>query len=70
MSNMSYCRFENTTKDIADCIDALNENDWDIEKMIKDASSKYEAVSMKRFIRLCKQVVEGFEDQDIDEEAY
>lgn len=68
MPNMSYCRFENTNNDIADCINALDENDWDIWKMIKGASSKYEAVGMIRFVRLCKQVAEGFEDQDIDEE--
>lgn len=23
MSNMSYCRFENTSKDLSDCIEAL-----------------------------------------------
>jgi hypothetical protein len=25
MPNMSYCRFENTSKDLADCVDALEE---------------------------------------------
>ena len=24
MGNMSYCRFENTARDLADCVDALN----------------------------------------------
>lgn len=70
MSNMSYCRFENTTKDIADCINELDENNWDIESMIQKASSKYEAASMKRFVRLCKQVAEDFEDENIDGEEY
>jgi len=65
---MSYCRFENTSKDIADCINVLNENDWDIWKMIKYASSEYEAAGMKRFVRLCRQVAEGLEDEDINEE--
>ena len=26
MSNMSYCRFENTSLDLKDCIDAIREN--------------------------------------------
>ena len=25
MSNMSYCRFENTSRDLADCLEALKE---------------------------------------------
>ena len=27
MANMSYCRFENTARDLADCVDALQNND-------------------------------------------
>ena len=64
MANMSYCRFENTSRDIADCIEALNESDWDLEEMIENASSDYEARGMKRFVKLCKEVAEGFEDED------
>ena len=30
MSNMSYCRFQNTSMDLADCLDAL-ENHWDMD---------------------------------------
>ena len=30
MSNMSYCRFQNTAMDLADCLDAL-ENHWDMD---------------------------------------
>lgn len=26
MSNMSYCRFENTAKDLADCIEHIGDN--------------------------------------------
>ena len=33
MANMSYCRFENTAKDIADCMEALDEHNWDIEQI-------------------------------------
>ena len=30
MSNMSYCRFQNTSMDLGDCVDAL-ENHWDLD---------------------------------------
>ena len=30
MSNMSYCRFQNTSQDLGDCIAAL-ENHWDLD---------------------------------------
>ena len=34
MSNMSYCRFENTSRDLMDCVDAIenNETESDIKK--------------------------------------
>lgn len=35
MSNMSYCRFENTAKDLEDCVDALEEVEGDITKLSK-----------------------------------
>lgn len=63
MSNMSYCRFENTSSDIQDCIDALEEADWDLEEVIKNASSEYEKRGIKRFVRLCKEVAEVYEDE-------
>lgn len=65
MSNMSYCRFENTSGDIADCIEALDEANWNLEEMMKDASNEYEVRGMKRFVKLCKDVAEGFEDIDV-----
>lgn len=66
MANMSYCRFENTSQDIADCIEALDENNWDIELMMKNASSEYERKGMKKFIKLCKEVAEYFNDDDAE----
>lgn len=29
MSNMSYCRFENTSNDLCDCVDALENQEID-----------------------------------------
>ena len=35
MSNMSYCRFQNTSMDLGDCVDAL-ENHWDMDDLSTD----------------------------------
>ena len=35
MSNMSYCRFQNTSMDLGDCVEAL-ENHWDIDLSIDE----------------------------------
>jgi len=46
MSNMSYCRFENTSRDLDDCIEAIQEgeinelNEYEIEAI---KTLKYQA---------------------------
>ena len=62
MPNMSYCRFENTAQDIADCIESLEQYDWNLEYMVEEASSEYEARAMKRFVKLCIKVCESIND--------
>jgi len=62
MANMSYCRFEITTQDMDDCIEALEEHGWDLDEMMENASSPLEAKAMKKFVELCKDVADGFED--------
>lgn len=52
MSNMSYCRFENTANDLEDCRDHIH----DTEDM-----SEYEADGRRRLIALCKEIAEEFE---------
>jgi hypothetical protein len=63
MSNMSYCRFENTTKDMWECIDALEEADWNMDSLKLDAS-EYEQPAMDRFIKLCRRVVKVMGETD------
>ena len=65
MGNMSYCKFENTVKDIEDCLESLDD---DLGEM-----SKYELRAYKRFLRLfvdnaeaCEMTLEEREDE-IDE---
>jgi len=65
MPNMSYCRFENTSNDIRDCIEALDELDWDLKKAIADASCVNEARGIKRFVEMCREVADGLEGEEI-----
>ena len=52
MANMSYCRFENTLREMRDCYDALqNITPENIEWM-----STYERNSAVELIELCKEV--------------
>ena len=53
MSNMSYCRFHNTSIDLQDCYNALN----DEEKL-----SVNEFRALKRLVNTCKDISEMFED--------
>ena len=62
MSNMSYCQFENTSRNLAQVIETLNNNNWDIQTLIENASSANEARAMRRLIDQCKQIAENFNE--------
>ena len=49
MANMSYCRFENTTKDMQDCINAIEEGDT-------RNLSRYEASALREFLDLANEI--------------
>ena len=49
MSNMSYCMFENTYKDLLQCQEALDDG-----KELSEEETDYK----KRLISLCKEIVE------------
>ena len=49
MANMSYCRFENTTRDMQDCINAIEEGDT------RDLS-RYEASALREFLDLANEI--------------
>ena len=49
MANMSYCRFENTTKDMQDCINAIEEGET------RDLS-RYEAAALREFLDLANEI--------------
>ena len=47
MSNMSYCRFENTYKDLLDCS----------ENLMDDELSQSEAKYRQKLVKLCVEIV-------------
>ena len=51
MANMSYCRFENTTKDMVDCINAIEDNEC-------GSLSDYEVRALEEFLDLAKDIVQ------------
>ena len=57
MANMSYCRFENTTRDIEDCLNAIEYNEVSASDL-----SNYEANALRDFVSLAKEIV-SYEDQ-------
>ena len=46
---MSYCRFENTTRDMQDCLDAIE--DGDTKEL-----SRYEASALREFLNLAEMI--------------
>ena len=49
MANMSYCRFENTTRDMQDCIYAIEEGET-------TDLSRYEASALREFLDLANEI--------------
>ena len=52
MGNMSYCRFENTARDLADCLQAINNGE------IFDLSSDYEVHGLRKILTMAEDIVE------------
>lgn len=57
MSNMSYCRFENTSIDLRDCVGAMEE----VDKIGDLDLSQYEMSACKRMAQLAQEFLEQYE---------
>ena len=55
MSNMSYCRFQNTLRDLEDCLDALCDIDGNLYEL-----SKEEARAADSLILVCEEIAGNF----------
>jgi hypothetical protein len=61
MGNMSYCRFENTLKDLRDCYKDMSETDfYELSESEQEARNK--------LVALCQNISEQFEEEEIIEE--
>jgi hypothetical protein len=59
MANMSYCRFQNTYRDLQDCVNALNDNG-------ADTLSDDELAAARMMMQLCDHM-QSFYDEVLDE---
>ena len=62
MGNMSYCRFENTARDLQDCVNAINRGE--IVEL-----NEYEVEGLRNILELCKEILDDQEyiEQVIDD---
>tara|TARA_R100000697_G_scaffold107365_1_gene122116 strand:+ start:219 stop:413 length:195 start_codon:yes stop_codon:yes gene_type:complete len=51
MGNMSYCRFENTARDLRDCVEAINNNET-------EDLNNYERDGLEELLILSKEIVD------------
>ena len=58
MANMSYCKFQNTANDLADCLSTLKEiEEGELQDFINNLSSDREQSAYHRLIGLCQGIV-------------
>ena len=50
MGNMSYCRFENTARDLQDCLEAIENNEM-------TDMSDYEVTGLESLLDTCKEII-------------
>ena len=66
---MSYCRFENTARDLQDCINAINKgetdelNDYEVEGLRDILEMSNEIIDMKEFI---KEIIDSYEERNYE----
>ena len=59
MANMSYCRFQNTARDLRDCVEAMEELEAypeDAERLSSDEEAASHAIA-----KLCRRYLETYE---------
>ena len=59
MGNMSYCRFENTSKDLEDCIQALHNYEDECNNL-----SRYEVQALQDLVEQAEEIIELTETID------
>ena len=57
MSNISYCRFENTASDLLDCIESINDNEYYQEEL-----TSYERNGLASLLDYAKEILDMEEE--------
>ena len=68
MSNMSYCRFQNTSNDLQDCIDSLDNFDASEEEGLSSLSEN-ERRAAEDMYQQCETYIRIFEEAEEEEEG-
>ena len=55
MGNMSYCRFENTLRDLLDCEEHFED----------ELDNDYEIEARKRMLAICKRIAKNYTEEDL-----
>lgn len=63
MANMSYCRFENTLRDLMDCLDVLE------EEGMNAIESKWEREAAEDLVYTAKRFIEAYQAAKSDQGA-
>lgn len=64
MANMSYCQFENTVRDMQQCLNTLHEaadEGLSFDQFMVDLSSEYEKRSVRNMVHLMVAMQQAFE---------
>jgi hypothetical protein len=67
MANMSYCRWENTAHDLADCVEAFEEEGQGLIHNLFDEREEYgtEWRGFNRVIELARRIVDMADSHDL-----
>lgn len=60
MANMSYCRFENTLRDLMDCLNAIE------EEGMRAIESKWEQEAADDLVHTAKRFIDAYENAKSD----
>ena len=67
MSNMSYCRFENTLADLRDCLEQLFQGCLVNKDEYEEYLSESEFDSAVELIEMCRDITEMYKHSDLYE---
>jgi hypothetical protein len=60
MANMSYCRFENTTRDLDDCIEAIQDHYEQCTDL-----NRYEIQALQRLLEQAEEIIDLSEEIEL-----